>query len=540
MSTALERAAASCDAALERAREAMAVEVVTASRRMKFRNFRGAERSRLYNDWWASLLSPQDEIRGDLKTLRARGRELARNNAYAGQYLELLKTNIVGPNGPRLRAKNLRRGSRDLDTAANETIEGAFADFWSGPVTTDGTMSGVEFDELLLETTAREGEVFVQRVVSREFRHGVAFRIIDNDLVDDGYSIQGGGNAADVFMGIEVDGYGRRLAYHVLDYPYGPGFRGRGRVRVPAREVLHAFRAMRANQMRGVIWMARAMAALHHLERYIQNEQVASAAGAGHMGFIQNEGSTFGGTSKDAVTEGAAASGSDGVATNRLRTESEPGMIWELEPGQTFNSWKPDHPSTAFGSFVSAILHEVSTACGVSYEALTSDYSKVTYLSGRLAQIVEKLARTRDQQWFFRSIQQPLYEWWLESAFLSGAIDLPGDWQAYRAAKWTGPRFPFIDPSKDWESWRSALEIDLTSPSRVLAESGYEGDLEDLCREIQRDREIGARFGIDFSVKPRTAGSPAMGGAAGGAAGPADDPESADDDAGEGDEEPIE
>src|ERR1700675_2868474 len=46
----------------------------------RFTVYNGATGGRLTNDWIASILSADQEIRGNLRLLRARARELVRNN----------------------------------------------------------------------------------------------------------------------------------------------------------------------------------------------------------------------------------------------------------------------------------------------------------------------------------------------------------------------------------------------------------------------------------------------------------------------------
>ena len=74
--------------------------------------FEGATGSRLTLDWVAPILSPDQECRGNLRLLRGRGRELARNNPTAKHYLNLLSTNVVGDRRhplPRPRTPDQRR-----------------------------------------------------------------------------------------------------------------------------------------------------------------------------------------------------------------------------------------------------------------------------------------------------------------------------------------------------------------------------------------------------------------------------------------------
>jgi len=56
--------------------------------------YSGASGTRLTLDWIATILSSDQEIRGNLRLLRARGRELSRNNPVAQNFLKLLAANV--------------------------------------------------------------------------------------------------------------------------------------------------------------------------------------------------------------------------------------------------------------------------------------------------------------------------------------------------------------------------------------------------------------------------------------------------------------
>lgn len=57
--------------------------------------FNGATGGRLTMDWIAGILSADQEIKGNMRLLRARARELSRNNPVAKAYLKLLTANVL-------------------------------------------------------------------------------------------------------------------------------------------------------------------------------------------------------------------------------------------------------------------------------------------------------------------------------------------------------------------------------------------------------------------------------------------------------------
>ena len=60
------------------------------------RNFTGANAGRLFNDWKATSSSPDAELENNLKILRDRCRDLARNNPIVQRYFQLIKQGTIG------------------------------------------------------------------------------------------------------------------------------------------------------------------------------------------------------------------------------------------------------------------------------------------------------------------------------------------------------------------------------------------------------------------------------------------------------------
>ena len=75
-------------------------------KRRKKRSFHGANQSRLMNYFLTTTLSADSEIKGSVKVLRARSRELSRNNAYARRFINSYVDNVVGPFGVNLQVRS--------------------------------------------------------------------------------------------------------------------------------------------------------------------------------------------------------------------------------------------------------------------------------------------------------------------------------------------------------------------------------------------------------------------------------------------------
>jgi capsid protein len=84
--------------------------------------FAGADLGRLYSSWSTTNYSADSEIYNDLRVLRARSRELERNNDYAKKFFRMVKTNVVGKEGIKLQSQ-AKNAKGKPDEAAREKIE---------------------------------------------------------------------------------------------------------------------------------------------------------------------------------------------------------------------------------------------------------------------------------------------------------------------------------------------------------------------------------------------------------------------------------
>ena len=181
-------------------------------KRRKKRSFHGANQSRLMNDFLTTTLSADSEIKGSVKVLRARSRELSRNNAYARRFINSYVDNVVGPFGVNLQVRS-RDPNGVIDTFANNIIEREFTN-WSTSVTADGKMSWMEAQRLFAETYARDGEVIIRIIKNFNNEHRFAFEFIESDFLDTELN----DHSKKIRMGVERDDYGRPINYHFLKY----------------------------------------------------------------------------------------------------------------------------------------------------------------------------------------------------------------------------------------------------------------------------------------------------------------------------------
>lgn len=448
--------------------------------------YEGAAGNRLTLDWVAPILSPDQECRGNLRLLRARGRELVRNNPIAKHFLNLLATNVVGVSGIRYRAR-VRNNDGQFNRAFNRKIEDSWKE-WSkkGNCTVDGKMSLRAVEDLVLRTVAMDGEAFVRKIRGFPNKWGFALQTIDADQVDHLYSRAPSKAENEIRLGVEVDKWGAPAAYWVN--PGHPSDFGGSllRERIPADQIIHVFDPLRVNQTRGLTWFHPVMMALKMLHGYSEAELTAARVGAAKAGFFEyTDTATFDAPNPDTP----------------LRMEANPGIYEKLPPGLTFKPNNSDHPANAFENFVKTNLRLIASGVGASYNSLANDLVGVNYSSLRSGLLIERDHWSVVQQWYSEALMQPLFDGWLPMALLTGELVLDSrDPARFNAGAWMPRGWRWVDPLKDSQGAIIDVAACLDSPQRIVAERG--DDIEEILEERAEFEKLCKQHGIEVNLAP--------------------------------------
>ena len=142
-------------------------------------------------------------------------------------------------------------------------------------------------------------------------------------------------------------------------------------IRVDASEIIHAYLPNRAEQTRGVSFIAPVMANMKQYSAYMEAEIVSARISASKMGFyITPSGTEYVG---DLPPEEEFAPVQNASA----------GTFEQLPSGFDFKAFDPQHPTTAFDSFTKTVMRSVASGLNISYHALTNDLTSVNYSSIR-------------------------------------------------------------------------------------------------------------------------------------------------------------
>ncbi len=441
--------------ALQRARARAALRVMHSVEL----GYDAASTGRRAGKWVAANSSANTEITGALSRVRARSRDMVRNNAYARSAISKLVARAIGTG-------IMARPPRVVQPVWKEFVERA--DF-------EGQHDLYGLESLVGRTVFESGECLVRRIRTKDARMPLQIQVLEPDYLDD--TKMGpleNGNFA--IAGVEVDALGRRAAYWL--YPQHPGelvqlpksFTSK---RVPASEILHVYEKERPGQLRGMPRLSTTLMRLRDVDEYQDAVMVRKKIEACFAAFWKSAAGT---TAPLAET----ANVSQDEKGRRIETLS-PGIILYGKPGDemTFGGVG----AIARDEYTVDQLHAIAAGAGVTYEQLTGDFSQVTYLSARAAQLeLRELVEMFRWIHFIPMFCRGVWGWFLDAGYTAGRLRT----DVY-PVQWTPPAWGWIDPMKDVQAAKEEIKGGLSSWSERVRQLGQDPD--DVLAEIVEERK---------------------------------------------------
>lgn len=461
----------------------------TLPRTTGFRMFKAGTSDRLSESWNPAGYNVDSALRTGLRRMRSRSREQFYNNEYAKRFYTLLKANVIGHAGITLQVK-AQGPDGLLDTIGNKRVEKAWKKWCKrGNCEVTRKLSFIDFLKISLETTARDGEVFIRKVKGYKNAFRFALQLLEGDLVDENLNtVLANGNK--IRMGVEFDSWDAPVAYwflknHPGDYLYG--FTVGTHERIPAVEIIHLHAPEFVRQSRGFPWGHAAMSRLRKIDRYEEAEVSAAYGAAAKMGFYEVD------PNAEADDE---YEGEGDETEEELLSEFDPFTIEKLPPGYKFKPWDPQHPAGNYDPFMSRMLRGAASGFIMSYHSLCNDRSDANYGSQRGGTLEDRDIFKIIQTWLCEWLLDDVFPEWLPFAIVSGNCNIsPLDMPRYLdAAAWKPRRWDWIDPLKDVTAKIKEKDAGLTTATSIVAEKG--GDIEDLYQEKQQEDQLQQSYGV--------------------------------------------
>jgi lambda family phage portal protein len=454
--------------------------------------FEGAQMRRRLSNWQPTRASMTQLVSADGEQLRARSRDLLRNNPYVASAAESFVANLVGAG---------IKPSPLLDDAELKDALQVLWREWTDQADFTGQTDFYGLQALVARALFEAGECFIRFRSGSNNTPGVPLQLQllesemlaynKNHMADDGNQI---------INGIELDGNDRRIAYWFYSvYPGDPYYRVHPLtyVRVPADEVLHIYRPLRPGQMRGVPWITPSIVKLFLVDQYDDAELERKKLAAMYAGFVTSAapGDMFDADDPDDLMP----NGEPGPFP-----VLEPGTIQSLLPGEDIKFSDPAEAGNSYEPFQYRNLLAASTGMGVPYMSTTGDNAKANYSSSRqsLVEFRNRLTQLQHSCMVFQMCR-PVWARWLTDAVLSGEIDIADFLEKrrkYLKVKWIPPRFDWIDPLKDGQAEKLLVDNGYKARSDVIEELGY--DPEETDRRIAADQKRVRDLGILLTDSP--------------------------------------
>lgn len=362
-------------------------------------------------------------------------------------------------------------------------------DLWGRKPEASQVLPWGEVQRLMCRSWLRDGDLFAQEVInapSYQYPTDVPYglELLESDMVpfDLTMSQLTGTDDRSITHGIEHDGWGRVVAYHVyLEHPSGdlaPGETTQGLLaqtkRIRAERMIHLKLVRRINQARGVAIMHACTHRLSDLEDYEESERLAAKVAASLTGFIRKAPDMPG------TLETATSDNSD----RSLQMQSA--MIFDnLLPGEEIQTIESKRPSNALPDYRLAMLKAVSAGTGAKASTIARTYDG-TYSSQRQELVEAQPGYRRLQNYFVNTSIRRIYETALQVAQLAGVISFEGaDLRTIRDARYLGPGQPWISPREEMEADKTAVEQGFKSRHQVIRERG--GDPVQVDAEREQD-----------------------------------------------------
>ncbi len=441
----------------------------------------GARRDRNTTSQWGAAVSSSGDFDTlpDLDVLRARSRDLVRNDPLALSAVSTKVAHVVGAGHvvrPEIDAARL-----GITPEAAEEWEELALDVWTQWSSSEDcditrTQNFAALEDLVYRSRLLSGDCFV--IFRWKVRPGrllaTTLQVIEADrLSNPNWQT----DSATMAGGIEKDEDGAAVAYHfanrhMLDVKRGepvtwtrvPAYDASGR-----RQVLHIHGPRwRPDMTRYAPMLAPVIESLKQRSRYSEAELMAAVVSACFaIGLKSPEGDLGDGL--------IGASGAQTSATGKEINLTEPGQIFDLMPGEEVNSFAPGRPNPQFAPFIDAIAREVGAGTDLPQELLVKQF-QASYSASRAAMELAWLFFRAERATHVAQFCLPVYDAVMSEAVARGVLKAPGFFsdalrrQAFLGSMWIGAARPTIDPSKDAVADQAYLDMGVTSLTRIAAE----------------------------------------------------------------------
>lgn len=391
------------------------------------------------------------------RALRHQARSVASASPLVAGYFDTLDSEIFGDNGIILdlhsQDPQLNAMIESLFYSWREHIPDSHIDFW-------------DIESLVLLYLKRDGEAFVY---VNETSEGLSLKVIDPDNVDESID----NPDKNIYKGIEFDSNHLPLFYYIED-------RDQKIQKIPAKHIIHIFKRASIHQNRGVSPLAPVIYPVFQKDKFKSAELKRARLQSEITGFFMP-------SEEEVVPSFDNGQDDDEASPKEIKEVAEVGKMTYID-----KNLKPyfteSHNATNIEFFIKQTDREIAKALGISYSTLTGDLNEVNYSSIRHGASEQRRQFRGLQNFIIRNLHNKIFERWLMCEIKRGIIAPRQYTQALQNYTFKPQGWEYIDPYKEINANKIALESGQKSLSEILREKGKE--LDSHIAEMKKEEEI--------------------------------------------------
>jgi lambda family phage portal protein len=455
--------------------------------------YNGARTTRTREDWGTSTDVPYYDLLSAHKKLRARSRDLYKNDSTYRSAINAVVNHVVGRGlRPKPRVVDYSNKPNDIINAQLERAARRYMESTEWDAGSRHHFVG-EGQRLAFKTQLISGDVIINAVRKQGLNVvPVSWQMVEIDRLDDSYdnfkrTFTASESTKQTVHGINLDEYGAPVSYF---------FRGVQNA-VPAKNIIHSYLQERPEQYIGEPLGTAILDSVydkHDLdEDYIQK----SRAVAKFLWWLSTLSDRF---PYDADQDAAGVISID--ALTQMRSETMPD-IFKM----------PDNVSATIEPLLRMKKHDICSGLGLSYITVLLDMNGVNFAAASMNNIKEQLNFGVLREKFINSFCQPFWEKFVLNLVASGKITglTPErfllDPYHYTRCEWTHDPIDHADPSKMASANISNIKAGRVTLTEDLAKRGR--DIREHINEMQQERDLLKSAGIEWSELTEKAPAPA-------------------------------
>lgn len=437
------------------------------------RHYEAAAMGRRGSNWARTGADANVASSAALRPLRALSHDLLRNNGWARSARRNVVSDTVG---------------WGITTKADGKFGEAWRTWTERECDADGRLNFAGIQALAMGTVFESGEALIRRRWRRAsdgFTLPLQLQVLEPDFLDTLKDGMLGLKGGPIIQGIEFDQLGRRDAYWLFDqHPGSNVMLGRGLAsnRVPAAEIIHVCPVERPGQVRGAPWLSAAIVNLKDFDEFEDADLLRAKIAACFVAFTTD-------------VDGGGAELGERSTTNPLVETFEPGMIVDAPPGRDVKFGVP--PITQDNGFSTRTLRRIAASIGVTYEAMTGDFSQVNFSSARMGRI-NHWASVNDWRWnmLVPQLCDGVWAWAQEAAGILGLSEKS------QVADWTAPPMPMLEPDREGLALQRNVRAGLMTVDEMVREQGKDPKTHwaEYAASFKRLREAGIVLDSDAAA----------------------------------------